>query len=44
MTVTTTVLPGAVPFAEFYNGAINAEDFNVQEDFRRWKSVRLTGV
>ncbi|KIZ02502.1 hypothetical protein MNEG_5454 [Monoraphidium neglectum] len=34
---------GAVPFAEFYNGAINAEDFNVQEDFRRWKSPQRYG-
>lgn len=28
-----------VPFSEFYNDAVNNEDFNLKEDFRRWKSV-----
>jgi len=27
-----------VPYAEFYNDAVNNEDFNLKEDFRRWKS------
>ncbi|KAL6756665.1 hypothetical protein V8C86DRAFT_2644732 [Haematococcus lacustris] len=27
-----------VPFAEFYNDAVNNEDFNLKEDFRRWKT------
>lgn len=30
---------GAVPFSEFYNDAVNNEDFNIKEDFRRWKAV-----
>lgn len=30
-----------VPYEEFYNDAVNNEDFNLKEDFRRWKSVRV---
>eukprot|EP00877_Chromochloris_zofingiensis_P010517 jgi/Chrzof1/5719/Cz16g12280.t1 len=29
---------GAVELSEFYNDAVNNEDFNVKEDFRRWKN------
>lgn len=28
-----------VPYTEFYNDAVNADDFNLKEDVRRWKSV-----
>jgi hypothetical protein len=24
---------------QFYNDAVNNEDFNLKEDFRRWRSV-----
>lgn len=27
-----------VNFTEFYNDAVNNEDFNIKEDFRRWKN------
>ncbi|GAX73417.1 hypothetical protein CEUSTIGMA_g869.t1 [Chlamydomonas eustigma] len=27
-----------LPFSEFYNDAVNNEDFNIKEDFRRWKA------
>ncbi|MEW5298074.1 MAG: hypothetical protein WDW36_001235 [Sanguina aurantia] len=33
---------GAVPFSEFYNDAVNNEDFNIKEDFRRWKAPRYS--
>lgn len=33
-----------VPYTEFYNDAVNNEDFNLKEDFRRWKSVSLRRV
>lgn len=32
---------GAVELSEFYNDAVNNEDFNVKEDFRRWKNVSM---
>jgi len=28
---------GIVSFTEFYNDAVNNEDFNIREDYRRWK-------
>ena len=28
----------AIPFQDFYNDAVNNEDFNLKEDFRRWKN------
>jgi len=31
-----------VCFKEFYNDAVNNDDFNLKEDFRRWKSVSAT--
>jgi hypothetical protein len=30
---------GALQYSDFYNDAVNNEDFNVKEDFRRWKTV-----
>jgi hypothetical protein len=35
---------GNLDHSEFYNDALNNEDFNVKEDFRRWKMVGLTGL
>lgn len=29
---------GAIPFSLFYNDAVNSDDFNIVEDYRRWKS------
>jgi hypothetical protein len=33
-------IAGNLDHFEFYNDALNNEDFNVKEDFRRWKVVR----
>eukprot|EP00195_Chlamydomonas_chlamydogama_P006855 CAMPEP_0202911740 /NCGR_PEP_ID=MMETSP1392-20130828/55763_1 /ASSEMBLY_ACC=CAM_ASM_000868 /TAXON_ID=225041 /ORGANISM="Chlamydomonas chlamydogama, Strain SAG 11-48b" /LENGTH=556 /DNA_ID=CAMNT_0049602365 /DNA_START=33 /DNA_END=1703 /DNA_ORIENTATION=- len=27
-----------LPYSEFYNDAVNNEDFNIKEDFRRWRA------
>ena len=34
----------AIRYQEFYNDAVNNEDFNIKEDFRRWIQVRVLEV
>ncbi len=30
-------------YVDFYNSAVNNEDFNIKEDFRRWMQARPRG-
>ena len=34
---------GVLHYSEYYNDAVNNEDFNIREDYKRWKRDTVRG-